>query len=105
MLALYIEWQMRRVLAPILFDKDDRLGAEAKRRSVVAPAHRSDSALRKESSKRTADGLPVHRFCIQLDDLATLTKNRVHSGTATLKLLASPTAIQSEAFRLLQLTR
>ena len=72
MLAYYVEWQMRRVLAPILFDEGDRLGAEAKRRSVVAPAQRSDSALRKESSKRTADGLSVHSFRPLLDDLATL---------------------------------
>jgi hypothetical protein len=104
MLAYYVEWHMRRALAPILFDDDDRLGAEVKRRSVVAPAQRSDSALRKDRTKRTPDGDPVHSFRTLLDDLATLTKNRVRSGAATFDLLATPTAVQSQAFRLLQLT-
>lgn len=81
-----------------------QIAAEAKRRSVVAPARRSDSALQKDRSKRTADGLPVHSFRTLLDDLATLTKNRVRSGEATFDLLATPTALQSETFRLLQIT-
>ena len=54
MLGYYVKRHMRRALAPMLFDVDDRLRADAKRRSVVAPPQRSDSAMRKESSKRTA---------------------------------------------------
>ena len=37
MLAYYVEWHMRRRLAPLLFDDEDPAGAEAQRTSVVAP--------------------------------------------------------------------
>src|SRR5713226_4279024 len=43
MLAYYVEWHMRRRLAPMLFDDDDREGAEALRSSIVAPAVPSPS--------------------------------------------------------------
>ena len=62
MLAYYVEWHMRRALAPVLFDDDDREAAEARRDSVVAPAQRSAKAQRKAIRKRTDDGLPVHSF-------------------------------------------
>ena len=38
MLAYYLEWHMRRCLAPTLFDDIDREAAEAQRRSVAAQA-------------------------------------------------------------------
>ena len=58
MLAYYVEWHMRRDLAPILFDDDDRAQAQRQRRSVVAPAKRSTRALEKARTKQTHDGLP-----------------------------------------------
>ena len=36
MLAYYVEWHMRKALAPILFDDDDTDGAQAKRSSIVS---------------------------------------------------------------------
>ena len=54
MLAYYVEWHMRRALAPLLFDDHDPQAAELKRRSVVAPAKRSPAALAKAGRKRTA---------------------------------------------------
>ena len=47
MLAYYVEWHMRRQLAPLLFDDDGRDAAEAARRSVVAPAQVSETARAK----------------------------------------------------------
>ena len=44
MLAYYVEWHMRQVLAPLLFDDDDKAAGEARRTSVVAPAQRSPRA-------------------------------------------------------------
>ena len=41
MLAYYVEFHMRRRLAPILFDDHDRAAAAAERKSIVAPAKRS----------------------------------------------------------------
>ena len=37
MLAYYVEWHMRRRLAPLLFDDKDPIGTEARRASVLAP--------------------------------------------------------------------
>ena len=104
MLAYYVEWHMRRALAPLLFDDDDPAAAEAARSSPVAPARRSPSARAKAGGKRTPDGLPVHSFQTLLGDLATLTRNRVRPavpGAMTADILARPTPLQAKAFRLL----
>ena len=104
MLAYYVEWHMRRALAPLLFDDDDPAGAEATRSSPVAPARPSASARAKAARKRTPDGLPVHSFHTLLADLATLTRNRVQpaaEGAVAADVLTSPTPLQAEAFRLL----
>jgi transposase len=102
MLAYYVEWHMRRALAPLLFDDEDRQAAQAQRTSIVAPAQRSESAQRKAASKQTADGLAVHSFRSLLADLATLTRNRVRMGEQTFDMLATPTAVQERALELLQ---
>jgi hypothetical protein len=101
MLAYYVMWHMRRALAPLLFQDDDPAGAEGDRRSIVAPARRSTRARRKAQRKRTDDGLPVHSFETLLDDLATLTDNRMRFGSATFQQVAQPTALQKRAFELL----
>src|ERR1700674_1500443 len=44
MLAYYLEWHMRQVLTPILFDDHDKAAAEAARTSIVAKAKRSAAA-------------------------------------------------------------
>ena len=62
MLAYYVEWHLRRALAPVLFDDHDREAGERQRSSVVRPAQRSPAAQKKAASKRTADDLPVHSF-------------------------------------------
>jgi hypothetical protein len=102
MLAYYVEWHMRRPLAPILFDDHDRAAARVLRSSIVAPAQRSPGALMKAQSKRTANGEPVHSFRTLLKDLATLTRNRVRVGSASFEQLSAPTPLQQRAFDLLQ---
>jgi transposase len=104
MLAYYVEWHMRRQLAPILFDDHDRQVAEAQRRSIVAPAPRSEAAQAKDETKRTKDGLPVHSFRSLLADLGTLAKNRVRltgSPGAELYVMTQPTSLQQRALDLL----
>ena len=104
MLAYYVEWHMRRSLAPLLFDDDDPQAAKATRSSPVAPARPSASARAKASRKRTPNGLPVHSFQTLLADLATLTRNQVQpvaQGAVAADVLTSPTPLQAEAFRLL----
>jgi hypothetical protein len=104
MLAYYVEWHMRQKLRPLLFDDEDKASAAALRSSIVAPAMRSQRARRKDESKRTDDGLPVHSFRTLLADLATLAKNRVRTSgaeSAEFYMLTRPTPLQQRAFELL----
>lgn len=103
MLAYYVEWHMRKALAPILFDDDDPDGAQAKRSSIVSPAVASDSARAKAATKKTANGLPVHSFRTLLADLATLTKNHVEHPPTGLSFdtVTRPTPVQQNALDLL----
>jgi len=104
LLAYYVEWHLRRALAPLLFDDDDQAAAEAGRTSVVAPAQRSPRAQRKSQEKRTGDGWPVHSFRTLLADLATLTKNRIRvklQAAVPFDKYTTPTPLQAHAFNLL----
>ena len=107
MLAYYLEWHMRQKLAPMLFDDTEKQAAEAARASVVAPAQRSEVAIRKQTTGFTPDGLPVHSFRTLLADLATLTRNTIVTAIASalpLTVLARPTPVQRRAYELLKLT-
>ncbi|MGA9391787.1 MAG: IS1634 family transposase [Candidatus Sulfotelmatobacter sp.] len=107
MLAYYVEWHMRQLLAPILFDDDDKDQAQAARASIVAPAQRSAAAKLKALSKQTADGIKVHSFQTLLRDLATIVKNRIQpsdKNIAVFDMLTQPTAIQQRALDLLGVT-
>ena len=102
LLACHVEWHMRERLKPMLFDDDDPAARE--RPSIVAPAQPSPAALRMRANKVTANGGPVHSFQSLLRDLATCTLNEVtttlnHAYSFT--LVATPTPIQAQAFRLL----
>ncbi len=109
MLAYYVEWHMRRSLASILFDEEEREVAEALRNSVVCPARRSPKSQRKAQRKRTDDGDPVHSFQTLFKDLATIVKNRVHLKTvpdgpgslSEFDTVTIPTPSQRRAFDLL----
>ena len=104
MLAAHVEWHMRERLKEMLFDDDDPIAAAHERPSIIAPAQPSPAALRKRASKVTANGTPVHSFQSLLRDLAACTLNEM---TTTLNqaysftLVATPTPIQAQAFRLL----
>jgi transposase len=107
MLAYYVEWHMRRSLAPILFDDDDKLQAQAARASIVAPAQRSAAAKRKALSKQTSDGIKVHSLQTLIGDLATIVKNRIQptdKNIAAFEMLTQPTVLQQRALDLLGVT-
>lgn len=74
MLAYYVEWHMRRKLAPLLLD-DEHPGQ--RHGSAVAAVQRSASAMTKAQTKRAADGLPVQSFRDWLQDLATVVRNHI----------------------------
>src|SRR6201996_1985679 len=104
MLAYYLEWHMRRSLAPLLFDDTDKDGAEAARSSIVAAAQRSATAIQKRARGVTAEGLTGPRFPTLLADLATLARNTITTAVAPtlpLTVLTRPTEVQRRAFELL----
>jgi len=105
MLAYYVEWHMRKDLAPLLFDDDDQDAAAQLRTSVVAPAKRSLATQAKAQTKRNQDDLPVHSFQTLLSDLATIVANRVQPKDHTIPsfdMITTPTALQLRALDLLR---
>ncbi len=101
MLAYGVQREMQQALAPLLFVDE----APPARPDPVATAPRSEEALRKDRTQRTADGFPVHSFRTLLASLGTLVKNRVipNGGDqrAAFDLLTEPTPLQQRAFELL----
>jgi len=100
LLAYYVEWHMRRALAPMLFDDDDPAAGEATRRSVVAPAQRSPRAKAKALTKQTDEGEPVHSFQSLLRHLRTIVKDRLRlKSDAAIEFdkITMPTPLQQRA--------
>jgi hypothetical protein len=104
MLAYHVEHHMRARLAPMLYDETDHQAAAAMRTSIVAKAERSETAIRKQTTGRTDDGLPVHSFQTLLADLATYCRiqaTTVLNEKYVFTLHTKPTPIQQRAFELL----
>jgi len=104
MLAYYVEWHMRRALAPLLFEDQEKGQPSG---SPVGPAPRSASAKAKARTKRTADDLPVQSFRDWLKDLATIVKNRIEPKLKSIpafEVITRPTPPQRRALELLQVS-
>ena len=99
MLARYVQFELARRLAPMLFSDDTPLAPA----DPVAPAKRSPQAAAKAGSARTADGQPAHSLEDLLKDLGTLCRNTIRIGDspATFTRLTTPTELQASAFELL----
>ena len=105
MLAYYVEWHMRRALAPLLFEDHDR--AAAQRTSVVRKAERSPAADRKAATKRTEDDFAVQSFRSLLGQLGTIVKNWVRPTATTgvsFPMVTIPNRHQKRALELLGLS-
>jgi hypothetical protein len=106
LLAYYVEWHMRRALAPLLFD-DVELPDSRRTRDAVAPARPSPSAQKKKTTRLTPEGLPIHSFNTLLAALGTRCQNRCRLTTdpsvPPFYLLTEPTALQQRAFELVGL--
>jgi len=102
MLGYYVEWHMRRALAPLLF-QDEELPASRDVRAPVAKAEPSPSAKTKKKSRVTREGFPVHSFSTLLADLATQARvtYRIGEGDATFNQVSRPTPLHQRAFDLL----
>jgi hypothetical protein len=106
MLTYYVEWQMRKALAPLLFDEEE-LHQQRKKRDPVASAGQLASTKRKKTSRQTPDGLPVHSFETLMKELGTPCRNRCRiesePSCPTFPQLTEPTSLQVRALQLLGL--
>jgi len=105
-LAYYVEWHMRKVLAPVLFE-DEELEADRKQRDPVKPAQPSISVKRKKAVKHTTDGFPVHSFRTLIEELGTLCRNKCRvkndPDSPAFNQDTTPTVFQQHVFKLLGL--
>ncbi len=101
MLAYYVEWHMRSVLKPVLFDDEEN---PVVRPDPVASKKPSASAKAKARKKQTPDGLPVHSFQSLLADLATIARNTIVpaiAGAPGWTQDTEPTPLQTKILHLL----
>ena len=100
LLAYYVEWHLRRGLAPLLFEDEDLAGWQA-RRDPVAAAKPHKSVQAKKNARTTSDGLELHSFSTLLQALATRCRHQCRlQGDAdgpTLERLTEPSALQQRA--------
>ncbi len=105
MLAYYVQWHMLEAWRPLLFADEDQ---DAKtRRDPVAPAQRSEAALRKVHSKILDDGSQAHSFGTLLKLLSGIVRNLCRVPGAgpdapTFEVVTTPDAKQQRAFDLLR---
>jgi hypothetical protein len=99
MLACYVQYELARRLAPMLFTDDTPLAPS----DPVAPARRSPQATVKAGTARTRDRHAAHSLKDLVADLGTLCRNTVRVTTidATYQQLTTPTDLQKRAFELL----
>src|SRR5208282_5795799 len=106
MLAYYVEWHLRRVWAPLLFE-DEQLPDERQRRDPVLPATSSPAAQAKKLTLQTVDGLPVHSFATLLAELASRARVtyslKTDNSSPTFQQVPPPNPLQAKAYELLNL--
>jgi hypothetical protein len=104
LLSAYLEWHLRRALAPILFD-DDTLEQDRTTRDPVAPAKPTPHARRKKATRRSDDGLSLHSFDSLIAELGTRCQNtcrlKASPGTPTFIQATQPTETQRRAKQLI----
>ncbi|MBM4198016.1 MAG: IS1634 family transposase [Gammaproteobacteria bacterium] len=105
MLAYYVEWHMREAWRELMFADTDQHAKAT--RDPVAPAVRSEAALKKVSRHTLDDGTPAHSFATMLAELATIVRNTCRTPDAgphapTFDVLTSPSPKQARAIELLQ---
>lgn len=104
MLTYYVQRYMKEALRTLLFADDDR-EANANR-DPVAPATRSDSALKKVATKKRADGADVESFRTLIHHMSTITRdsyvqNLPRGKTNTFDLDTRPDSTHQQVYKLL----
>ncbi len=101
MLALYLQFELARRLAPMLFADDTPIAPA----DPTAPAQRSPQAAAKAGSARTHDRHPAHSLQDLLTDLGTLCRNTIRLGHShhTFTRLTTPTKLQTATYQLIDI--
>jgi hypothetical protein len=106
LLAFYVEWHLRQVWEPLLFE-DEELTEDRRRRDPVAPAQASESVRLKKKTHSTAGDLPVQSFRTLMAHLGTRCRNScVVAGDprqTTFFQVTDADALQAEALRLIKM--
>ena len=104
-LAYYVEWHMRKVLAPILFEEEDIEQISSSDREELLRYQPSPIAKQKAGNKRNQENLPVHSFSTLLNDLATIAQNKIQINLqgerVTFEKITQPTTLQQSCLDLL----
>jgi len=104
LLAYYVEWHLRQVWEPLLFE-DEELAVDRCHRDPVAPAESSASARQKKKTPMTPSGLPVQSFRTLMAHLGTRCRNTCLVSAAPdptpFRQVTEATALQAEALRLI----
>jgi transposase len=104
MLAYYVEWHMRQAWIPLMFTDEDQAAKLV--RDPVAPAKRSEAAMKKVLSLTLDDGSPVHSFHTLMATLQTIVRNtcRTPGGAQdapTFEIITTPNHTQKRALDLI----
>lgn len=104
-LAYYVEWHMRQALAPILFEEEEIENISSADLEELLKYQPSPIAKQKANDKRNQENLPVHSFSTLLNDLATITTNKIQINLqgerVTFDKITQPTALQQSCLDLL----
>jgi hypothetical protein len=105
MLALYVEWHMFEAWRPLTFADEDQQAKAT--RDPVAPAVRSEKALRKVHSRTLEDGTEAHSFATLLEELGGIVRNECRIPGApkdvpTIQVVTTPNPKQQRCYDLLK---
>lgn len=103
-MAYYVELEMRRLLAPMLFAEEDPESAQAQRSNPVEPAQASPATKDKATTKKDRKGRPIYGFGDLMARLGSITKNLIQPKSqqvAAFFKITKPAPDQKRAFKLL----
>jgi len=104
MLAYYVEWHMRDAWRELMFTDEDQAAKLV--RDPVAPATRSDAAMKKVLTRTLEDGSPVHSFQTLMAELQGIVRNTCRTPGAaldapTFEIITTPNHTQKRALDLI----
>lgn len=104
MLAYYVEWHMRQAWRELMFADEDQAAKLA--RDPVAPAKRSDAAMKKVLSLSLEDGSPTHSFQTLMVQLQTIVRNTCRTPKSaadapSFQITTTPSDKQKKALELI----